>query len=402
MLNIDDFYSKEIDCIYKGDHYSVRDNGTVMRHHQENKRKRKYDDIWTFGNANVRTGYMELSGERIHRIVATAFHGEPPTVEHVVDHIDTNRKNNRPENLRWVTRLENALLNPITRKKIEWICGSVENFLANPSLLRKHENIDKNFSWMRTVSPDEAQMTLQRLKEWSKSSTSPHGGKMGEWIFKEQNSRSASIIQRNSLYSEQTEVSASSNKDSNKKKIISQKNSDNESFEINADNEKENIFDLHTQNSTYAYHPSNEHMKENQKVQSDSSHGRTITESLTPNAVQVDWKTPSEFPYCPTNIGINPLTEYASKLKAGKIFCQNKYYKSVISDFALANEGKDLLVITTSDNPKPWALAKVTYKDGMFYHSNEGSFFEENGAQKYFTLAQGKEWAGEDCIEDYC
>ena len=50
--------------------------------------------------------------------MATAFHGEPPTKEHVVDHIDTNKQNNRPENLRWVTRLENILLNPITAKRI--------------------------------------------------------------------------------------------------------------------------------------------------------------------------------------------------------------------------------------------------------------------------------------------
>lgn len=48
--------------------------------------------------------------------IATAFHGEPPSPQYVVDHIDTNCRNNRPENLRWLTRLENALMNPITRK----------------------------------------------------------------------------------------------------------------------------------------------------------------------------------------------------------------------------------------------------------------------------------------------
>ena len=43
---------------------------------------------------------MEIASERVHRIVATVFHGDSPTSEHVVDHIDTNKRNNRPENLR--------------------------------------------------------------------------------------------------------------------------------------------------------------------------------------------------------------------------------------------------------------------------------------------------------------
>lgn len=41
-----------------------------------------------------------------HRIVATAFHGAPPTSERsLVDHINTNRRNNRPENLHLCDRM---------------------------------------------------------------------------------------------------------------------------------------------------------------------------------------------------------------------------------------------------------------------------------------------------------
>lgn len=101
-------------CTYKGERYSVRDNGAVLRHAREGKRKRKYDDVWTFGNPNKHTGYMNLDVEVVHRIVAWAFLGNPPSSQHVVDHIDTNRRNNRPENLRWLTKLENALNNPNT------------------------------------------------------------------------------------------------------------------------------------------------------------------------------------------------------------------------------------------------------------------------------------------------
>ena len=118
MVSVDE-YNETKDCIYKDEHYSVRDNGAVMRHPREGKRLRKDDNVWTFGKPNEKTGYMEIAGQRVHRIVAFAFLGDPPTEQHVVDHIDTNRRNNRPENLRWLTRLENALNNPITRARIE-------------------------------------------------------------------------------------------------------------------------------------------------------------------------------------------------------------------------------------------------------------------------------------------
>ena len=127
MVKVDDF--NEIrECEYKDDHYSVRDNGAILRHSRINIQKRKNDEIWTFGIQDTKTGYMNFSGERVHRIVAFAFLGVPPTSQHVVDHIDTNRSNNRPDNLRWLTKLENALNNSITRARIENICGSIEAF----------------------------------------------------------------------------------------------------------------------------------------------------------------------------------------------------------------------------------------------------------------------------------
>jgi hypothetical protein len=89
-------HKAEIICIYKGERYSVRNNGAVLRFPLEGKRSRPTDNSWTFGKLNTKTGYLEIASVRIHRIVATAFHGEPPTKEHVVDHIDTNKQNNRP------------------------------------------------------------------------------------------------------------------------------------------------------------------------------------------------------------------------------------------------------------------------------------------------------------------
>lgn len=181
MVDFKDF-KEESECIYKAERYSVRDNGAVLRHVPDGKRPRPTDNNWTFGKLNIKTGYLEIASERVHRIVATAFHGEPPTKEHVADHIDTNRQNNRPPNLRWVTRLENILLNPITARRIELICGSVEAFLADPSKFRD-KFPEPNFEWMCAVSDDEAQASLKRMLDWAKSDKPLQGGSLGEWIF---------------------------------------------------------------------------------------------------------------------------------------------------------------------------------------------------------------------------
>ncbi|WP_208326835.1 HNH endonuclease signature motif containing protein [Flavobacterium sp. 270] len=181
MVDLKDF-KQESECIYKNERYSVRDNGAVLRYPLEGKRPRPTDNNWTFGKLNIRTGYLEIASVRIHRIVATAFHNEAPTKEHVVDHIDTNKQNNRPTNLRWVTRLENILLNPITAKRIEIICGSIEAFLANPSKFRD-KFADPNYEWMCTVSIGEAQISLERMLSWANSDKPLKGGSLGEWIF---------------------------------------------------------------------------------------------------------------------------------------------------------------------------------------------------------------------------
>lgn len=181
-VSINDF-TQELQCPFKGENYSVRDNGAVLKHPRVDKRPRPTDNQWTFGKLIAKTGYLGIASVRIHSIVATAFHGIPPTKEHVVDHIDTNRQNNRPENLRWVTRLEHAILNPITAKRIATVCGSVEAFLADPSKFRD-KFPEPNYSWMCTVSKQESQISLERMSSWAKSDKLPSGGSIGEWIFK--------------------------------------------------------------------------------------------------------------------------------------------------------------------------------------------------------------------------
>ena len=196
LVNVDCF-EKEVECVYKEERYFVRDNGAVFRQPRDGKRARKYDGFWTFGKPNETSGYMELASVRVHIIVATAFHGPKPTKEYVVDHIDTNRRNNRPDNLRWVTRLENALENPITRKRIILCCGSIEAFLANPSMLREND-VTPDFSWMRTVTDAEAKVSKERLLAWAESDKQVQGGDLGEWLY------SNKLLRSNSKNSEQT------------------------------------------------------------------------------------------------------------------------------------------------------------------------------------------------------
>ncbi len=183
MDNLLDTYTLDLECNYKGERYSVRDNGAVLKH-PNNKRTRPTDNKWTFGKQNSRNGYMFIASVRIHQIVATAFHGVPPTKEYVVDHIDTNRANNRPENLRWVTRMENVLINPITVKRIESICNcNIEDFVTSPQkYTHLLSNAPTDIQWMRTVSSEQAEECLRNLTNWAKSDKALKGKSFGELI----------------------------------------------------------------------------------------------------------------------------------------------------------------------------------------------------------------------------
>jgi len=312
MVSVDDFNEVK-DCIYKDEHYSARDNGAVMRHPREGKRIRKDDNVWTFGKPNEKTGYMEIAGQRVHRIVAFAFHGNPPTEQHVVDHIDTNRRNNRPENLRWLTRLENALNNPITRARIENICGSIEVFLADPSVLRGHEKIDPNFTWMRAVAPEEARVSMERLTNWAKEHPKPRGGSLGEWVFQERKSN-------NRLYTPM-------------------------SYQKPAPVETETM--------------------DTPPVE---------TKSLTPNAIQLDWKHPVEFPCCPQQTTDKPLETYLANLKEGAVFSKNNYGESTILKFGMKDSDELWVMCSISIGWKSHAITKITFKDEIYYHENMGVF----------------------------
>lgn len=338
-ISVQDF-QREVDCIYDEERYSVRDNGAVLRHPRTGMRLRKDDKKWTFGKPNAQNGYMYISQVRIHRVVATAFHGASPTPEHVVDHIDTNRRNNRPENLRWLTRLENALLNPITVKRIEFVCGSIETFLADPSKLR-HSSFDRSFDWMRTVTTKEAQACRERMHLWAKSDKpSVGGGSLGEWLFKpiaptkvitpsqRQPFRSAIAIPEPDLIASETPGAAQR--------------------KWRTPSEFPSCPQETSENPLAAYL---------ERLAAGSIFARNkFSKSLVLEAAIADQGT------------------------SIWVMCENAEPGAI----------------------KPWSLAQVTHESGIFVHTSHGTYFEKAGAEKSFCLARGLEWTGGDTFDDFC
>lgn len=475
--NLLNTYTKEIPCTYRGRRYYVRDNGAVYRLSKDGKSKSKYDEIWTFGTFDESSGYMLIGNERIHRIVCTAFHGEPEGDRNIVDHFDTNRRNNRAENLHWVSKLENMLNNPITQAKIEVICGSIEAFVENPYLLFGHEKENPNFKWMKTVSPEEAKASYNRWIEWANlpiEERKNKGGGPGNWLY----DTSPKLITYHCRHIKCPQDCSFKNfpftiskeidpfkyyidslkpgedflytiyyktivekvhifEDDHKARIISKRINKNNGdikmpwqvYEIWV--EGQYIVIEHV--ATYG----KKQYAQCEKALTDLSIFKlddwkfrkteqinlpypTISENTpelviphpiietkeyhtAPNIIQINWKTPTEFPLCPTESTEDGLSRYMANLKKGEIYCRNRYGESTLVDFAYNKKGDEIIVMTHTPNPiKEWGLNKIYYEDGIFVHESLHMYFHEEGARKYFTIARGLKWTGGDVFDDFC
>ena len=371
---------KEIkECVYKDEHYSVRDNGAVMRHLREGKKARKDDGVWTFGIKNTQNGYMHFgnaNGHRVHIIVATAFYGARDSKVYVVDHIDTNRCNNRAENLRWFTKLENALNNEITRNKIIYICGSIEAFVENPSILRERLVSEPSLEWMRTVTKEEAATAFENLKQyWAEQAKNPKplaGGKMNDGVYRRQQ------IANPNTPNLSNEGEASATIEGQSEFVLS-----NEEWE------------RMTQSLRMPYSQNDI----NEEFVGDEKQEENYIMSQTPKAAQeinfINDK-PCFYPQTPQEDTDNPLQTYANKLIPGCVFWRNHEGKRdyIVEKCALSTSGNSLIVMTKAvyiwgsddsgeivetpisslskddynDSELNRQLAEVIYENGVFIH----------------------------------
>lgn len=383
-------YKKVKECVYKGEHYSVRDNGAVLRYPKEGQKPRKLDGKWTFGRKSIHNGYMHIGSSRVHIIVATAFYGARDSKVYVVDHIDTNRCNNRVDNLRWFTRLENAINNEITKYKIISICGSIEVFIENPSILHERMGLfgEPSLEWMRTVTREEAFKAYENLKQfWAEQAKRPKqlaGGKLND-----------------SVYCKQLNVSE---KQINAENITTPISSNDKSDFLVSNEEWEEMI-----KSLRVPYPKDEKKKVEEPSPIYIEEPQLVQAKFPAIAWQKNWKTPSNFMCCPSEIGSNTIADYYDKLVIGAYYNSTLYYGDSVPniqttiDKAYLDGMNVILVLSMNEaGTKPYALSKIYIEDNKIIHESMGTFFEEQGARKQFTLAQGLEWTGEDIIDDYC
>lgn len=91
-------------------YYEIGDKGTIISHRNGSpkKLKGKYDKDG-YKEYQLRSNDGKRKYRRGHRLVGLAFLGEPPSNEHVINHKNGIKDDNRLENLEWVTISENTL-----------------------------------------------------------------------------------------------------------------------------------------------------------------------------------------------------------------------------------------------------------------------------------------------------
>lgn len=148
----------------------------------------------------------------------------------------------------------------------------------------------------------------------------------------------------------------------------------------------------------------NSFFEESNQQCDDTEEAPDYITSLTANAVQRNWRTPTKFLCCPQKISTEPLADYLKNLEDGDIFCTHQYGQSEIIKFGLSKDKNSIIVqcFDAKNSIKNWYIAKITFENNLFVHTAYTSCFTEEGAEKYYTLALGEEWSGGDVLDDFC
>ena len=355
MVDINE-YTRETTCEYKGELYSVRDNGAVMRHLREGKKARKLDDIWTFGTKDKANGYMMVNSHRVHIIVAKAFIPGNEDGKMVVDHIDTNRCNNRVENLRWVTRLENVLLNEATLKRVTYLCGGdIQKFIDNPSCLRDLSGDNQDIMWMRTVTAEEAKLAWERISAWSKRPSSTY--KM--------------MQKREDIKDFEQWLDVHKVKDEHHTKdeddIISLDSTNHSRSGI-----MEESVNQYYGNIGISSNPelNERYVKRQNALNELEAFANKKNESFTKGALQIHFHEKLYFPLCPeANVDIT-LDEYAKRLEEGKVIAYSENGNEYIIDsIGWSFEWDCIQVEVKRDKWRIPFCIHIGIEDGKYLHS---------------------------------
>ncbi len=350
MISVNDDFTRVVECEYKGERYLVRDNGAIMRIGRLNGGRRKLDYVWTFGRPN-KYGYLTIRSELIHRIAATAFHGAPSSPNHVVDHIDTNRQNNRPENLRWLTPIENILSNPVTLSRIIYRCGSIEAFLDNPSILSDEGS---DFSWMRTVTSTEAKNALDNLMRLSQMKPVSEGGAYDDWIYARKY---------------------------NDYKILSLKHQNTLTYigiESMIRFREEMGFDMAEPYERLEFDLSGQQM--------------TLLQSINKNALQLGWTSSCHFLLCPESVKLFPILDYYTSIEKDLLFLERDYGAYYVEK-ASYNKILDVLFVLCRVEVKQlkphslWTVIAIGYRKNSFVHEKKHFLYYREDAEKSMEVA---------------
>lgn len=133
------------------------------------------------------TRYHQVHGLYVHRMVAELF---VPNTEKkpFIDHINTDRLDNRAENLRWVTQTEN-MSNPLTRKKLK-ACWTEELRKSHAASVKRYA--DEHPEWKANISktkkeyysnPDNRKKQSERMKRAVQENENWGGSYLKGWKY---------------------------------------------------------------------------------------------------------------------------------------------------------------------------------------------------------------------------